>query len=146
MKKLLFIALSLLLFSCNDHGAGKLRGFVEEGLQKDKGILKLSKYNEVKWDKVYVLGPYSSKKMLDKTLAKHYQDIMLAGIFNHDDICLVLLFNGDQLVSQATFDIIRTDLSATSVFTPNDRYAPCPKDSANYPYVKKNRTYILRRF
>lgn len=147
MKKTVIIAFCLLLAACSPFGGGRLKSFVENNLKKDKGTLKLSAYKDVAWDKMYLLGPFTNDRMLDHNLMTYKQNIIKSGILTDDGLCHIMLFNGDKLVDEATFDNERVDLTQLSKIGPNSRYTYYDKAATNFVYKKRNKkTYVVQLF
>jgi hypothetical protein len=145
MKKILVIALCFIITSCGKYvGDNALQRFVKGGLKDKKGTLKLSAYNEVDWDKAYVLGPYTNKKNLDDNLKAHYTDIIESEVESDDQVCFVMLYKGKDLVGKATFNRRYYDLEALTKFTTNAKIAPYSKEEANFPYADVKNIYYVR--
>ncbi|OKS86176.1 hypothetical protein [Mucilaginibacter polytrichastri] len=147
MKKLLVIALCFLITSCGKYvGDNALQRFVKSSLKdKKQGTLKLSAYNEVQWDKVYILGPYTNKKNLDADLKAYYTDIIESEVESDDQVCFVMLYKGKELVGKATFNRRYYDLEALTKFTTNAKIAPYSKEDANFPFADVKNIYIIRQ-
>jgi hypothetical protein len=145
MKKLLVIALCFIITSCGKYvGDNALQRFVKAGLKDKKGTLKLSTYNEVDWDKVYILGPYTNKKNLDDNLKAHYTDIIESEVESDDQVCFVMLYKGKDLVGKATFNRRYYDLEALTKFTTNAKIASYSKAEANFPYADIKNIYFVK--
>ncbi len=136
MKKLIIIGLCLLTFNAckNSVDSSALRSYVKDNLKGDKGILKLSVYNDFDWDKVYILGPYTNERVFDATLKTYTKDILATGVDTDTGICLVMLFKGDKLVTQSIIDRQTADFTSLIKFTTKTMVMPYLRKGANFAY------------
>lgn len=134
----------LFVMACGrQKGDNSLLDFTIKKLNKQKGTFQLNDFKDVTWDKVYILGPYTNEKMYDNRLKPYAKDIIASGILTDDGLCFVMLFNGDKLVSEATFDRRTIDFSNTTRFTTNYKLQYYNRDKASFPYHKKEKQYII---
>ena len=146
MKKLLLLGFCLFILSaCNKTTDSRLLNYVKDNLKNNKGTLKLSAYKEVKWNTMYVLGPYTSVKQFDGVLKPYQKEILATGVDTDDQICLVMLFNDKALVGQSIFDRKTIDFERITRFVAGTKIKPISKDSANFTYKipKPYAPYVL---
>ncbi|QQL51439.1 hypothetical protein [Mucilaginibacter ginkgonis] len=142
MKRLFFICLGLLVLSaCTTNiDSGALRNFVKDKLKdKEKGTFNLADYKEGDWDKVYVLGPYTNDRVFDATLKAYKKDIQATGVDTETDICLVMLFKGDKMVTQSVFDRKKIDFNNLVKFTTNTLAMPYKKGATMFGFARKSK-------
>ncbi|WDF53518.1 hypothetical protein [Mucilaginibacter sp. KACC 22063] len=145
MKKILTIVFCLLLVACGKQkGDSALQTFVNTKLVKQKGTLRLSDFKEVKWDKLYVLGPYTNEKMYDARLATNKKAIIDSGVLTDDGVCYLMFFDGNNLVTSAVFERRFVDFSYLTRFSHNMKIEPYDKDKAIFPFEKRNKLqYVI---
>lgn len=137
MNKYLFVvALMGLILSCNfimpPH---QLQAYVAAEVKQDKGTIDISRFNKVKWDKLYVIPPYSSEKVFDTLLMKHKRKILHTGIDTDDRMCLIVLFNKSELVDLSEINGM-VDFADAKKYTPDFKLGFYNKQDAVFKYKK----------
>lgn len=146
MKSITIFLIITLLYSCKpNYTTNHLRTFIGSTLKKNNGIINLRLYNENEWNKLYVLGPYSSKNSFDANLKVYEQQILQTGIENVDDRCILLLFNDDKL---ADISIINRVIDfSNAAKNSNSKVGFYTKNASLFHYRKKdNHTFIMTNF
>jgi len=77
----------------------QLSSFLLQEVKKESGIINLGNFNTIKWDRLYVIGPYASSAVYRDFNPTYKEEIESTGIAMSDDRCLLLLFNGKEMVS-----------------------------------------------
>jgi hypothetical protein len=111
----LLVIIPLVLLSCVNRikEDPELTTYIQDKLQKDTTVLSLVDYTPALWNKLYLIGPYTSEKMLDPTLRKYKRDILRTGIGMDDTFFLMALFQNDVMISLTKFQYrIKVDNSA----------------------------------
>ncbi len=147
MRKFLAITYILSLsLGCSKDAPDLLSEFVNTELAKNTGVIDLRYFNKIKWDKLYVLCPYTTSVNFDKNLLKYADQIEDTGIKYLDDFSLLLLFDKDELVS---FSKVSTNLITFSYGSRKKGVTDVPYDKADSFFrsciAKGGHKWILER-
>jgi len=97
IKNLAHIFLASIFFGCSI--PDRLTPFLWTELDNANGVISFIGYNEVKWDRLYVIGPYANERNFDRVLMPYKKEIETTGIEMNDHFCVLLLFYKGKLVS-----------------------------------------------
>ncbi|MGF1922835.1 MAG: hypothetical protein ACQUHE_01550 [Bacteroidia bacterium] len=99
MKNLAYLIILCTFFSCTT--PDKLSVYIKAELKKNNGTIDLTKFNDVKWDKLYVISPYASDDSFDRFLNDYKDEIKGTGVTINEMKTVLALFEGDKMVSMS---------------------------------------------
>lgn len=103
MKTLFISIIALLFLSCNVQVKEKLdnqkfHSFLTGRIKQQSGTLNLTDFNDLDWDKVCILPPYSTVNTADAVLAVASPSIQNTGIATRDDVNVLAFFYREKFV------------------------------------------------
>ena len=143
IKRILIIVCVFL--SCNSEKTpDRLLEFINAEVKGNTGIINLSQVNNIKWNKLYVLAPYTQESSFNADLRKYKTEIKGTNIAMLDDACVLLLFNNDKLVSLSRVKR-NIDFSEVSFMMDNKIGAYLKKDAVfHYKKADDGRLIVLK--
>ncbi len=145
--KILIGLLFSFLFGCKKDIPDQLSGFIATELKKDNGVLDISKFNEVEWDKLYIVMPYAYPLYYDKLLSRYEREILATNIDDLDNKHVLLLFKNAELVSLSDVNLSVINFREAIRFN-EMKILPYAKKEAIFQYRNNNKGYrevILRK-
>ncbi|MBD1391899.1 hypothetical protein [Mucilaginibacter glaciei] len=128
-----------LLFGCHsDKVDNQLKPFVASTISDypNGGIINFSNFEKVKWNKLYILGPYANPSFFDKTLTNYRSEIAHTGIEYSEDISLVLLFQDEELTSLNVIPRKQGDFSEAYKIGVDKKFTYYKKSEALFDFIK----------
>ena len=146
MKKRLLILLCVLMGCGFGKTPDKLSPYIRAQVQLNTGVIDLSKFDVLEWDKLYIIAPYAPERSFDANLMRYKSEITGTQIGSLDDRCLLLLFNGDKMVNLS--EVKRNVDFAERRFIVNGKIGSYPRKNAVFGYKKDvtGRISITRNF
>ena len=77
--------------------------FITRQMVKARGTINISKRNDIKWTKLYVIPPYASPASFDPTLTVFKSKILDTGIQSEESFTILAFFDDDKLVDLFKF-------------------------------------------
>ncbi|MES2652675.1 MAG: hypothetical protein V4663_13110 [Bacteroidota bacterium] len=134
MRNLIYVLLLTLHLGCKvEQTPDLLSPFIKMELAKQNGIVDISKFDKIKWDKLYLISAYQTSRSFDETVLRYENEIENTGITHSEDFNLILLFNGKELVNFSTVQIRDINFAGAHKEA-NYKNVPYLKNSAVFRY------------
>ena len=125
MKSIVLGLLALLISACNGSRTdplllNQIQALVRSAQQADK-VLKLNQINELEWDELLLIRPYTSFNSLDEELSSN-KALLATKIDARDDITVMLFTQVGEVVGVVEFPRAVFDFSQinSQTYTPKD--------------------------
>ncbi len=133
MRKVVYVLLLQMLVGCGPRQIPDLlTEHINAELAKHNGTIDISKFDKVKWDKLYVVGAYQNDRSFDEALLEYENEIEATGISYDEGFQIILLFDDDELVSLTKVNYWQVDFGGAY---------KADKNYKNTPYAKKNAVF-----
>jgi len=122
---LLLVGIILLwLASCTASSNRKLQSDLQKTLQvsADGTVLHLSAITQFKWEKVFIFGPYTSRRAIEQALGFHWASPVVKEIESSDSFELLIFVRNGRVVQYARVQRRSADwdISDQNGFTPSE--------------------------
>ena len=108
MKSLLLFLIGAVLLSCNvtpDVESKDVESQIVQKIHSSKNSsLLLRSLINIKWDKLYIIGPYTYDGMLNNDLRPYKDKIKSTGIDTREDITVLYFLKDSKLVAEASVE------------------------------------------
>lgn len=139
MKHFIYALLLVFHFGCHSPTTPDALGsYITKELSKENGVLDIRKFDKVNWNRLYIVSAYQTERNFDQSLLNHEHEIDNTGIAHREDISLVLLFNGEDLVSFSKISAKDIILGGGQKTDLNNKNSPFYKDKAVFYYQTIN--------
>lgn len=143
MKRKIYLALLIfLLCGCTRSIPDKLSAFISTELNKNNGVVDISKFDEIAWDRLYIIPPYANAFYYDDLVIEYDREIEATGIGSWDHKLVLLLFKEDKLVNLSDIDREVVDFGDAVRFPNDDIILFYKKDEAVFPYIVDSKGYM----
>jgi len=105
ISTLLLINLYCLNSCKNTQIDNSLVSYIDSCAKEKSGLIKISDFEKVDWDKLYIIHPYTQSTGLPFPLSEYQSKIMRTGIDKLDNFYILALTNGDKLVELAKIPV-----------------------------------------